>query len=80
MGKGMKKGKGDMNCPLVSIIVPVFNVESYIAECIESIQRQTYRNIQVILVDDGSTDKSGAVCDNYASGDSRIEEIGRAHV
>jgi len=75
MGKGMKEGQGDMNCPLVSIIVPVFNVESYIAECIESIQRQTYRNIQVILVDDGSTDKSGAVCDNYASGDSRIEVV-----
>lgn len=64
-----------MNCPLISIIVPIFNVEAYIAECIESIQRQTYRNIQVILVDDGSTDKSGAVCDNYAAGDSRIEVV-----
>ncbi len=63
----------EMNCPLVSIIVPVFNVEEYIAECIESIQRQSYQNIQVILVDDGSTDKSGAICDNYATGDSRIE-------
>ena len=66
-----------METPLVSIIVPVFNVEAYIAQCIESIQRQTYRNIQVILVDDGSTDKSGAICDNYAAGDSRIEVVHR---
>ena len=60
---------------LVSIIVPVYNVEEYIAKCIESIQRQTYKNLQIILVDDGSTDKSGKICDNYALFDQRIQVI-----
>lgn len=60
---------------LVSIIVPVYNVEVYIAKCIESIQRQTYKNLQIILVDDGSTDKSGEICDNYALFDQRIQVI-----
>ena len=49
--------------PLVSVIVPVFNVEKYIEDCVISIQNQTYRNIEIILVDDGSTDKSGQICD-----------------
>lgn len=61
--------------PLVSIIVPVYNVENYIAECIESIQKQTYRNLQIILVDDGSTDQSGGICDEYAKHDQRIKVI-----
>lgn len=60
---------------LISIIVPIFNVEAYIAECIESIQGQKYRNLQIILVDDGSTDQSGILCDKYAQKDSRIEVI-----
>ncbi|MCI8581818.1 MAG: glycosyltransferase [Dorea sp.] len=60
---------------LISIIVPVFNIETYISECIESIQKQTYRNLQIILVDDGSTDRSGIMCDNYALKDSRIEVL-----
>ncbi len=47
--------------PLVSVIVPVFNVEKYIEDCVISIQNQTYRNIEIILVDDGSTDKSGQI-------------------
>lgn len=60
---------------LVSIIVPVFNVEQYLPECIESIRKQTYKNIEVILVDDGSTDSSGEICDNYAMADKRIKVI-----
>lgn len=60
---------------LVSIIVPVYNVENYIAECIESIQKQTYRNLQIILVDDGSPDQSGGICDEYAKQDQRIKVI-----
>lgn len=60
---------------LVSVIVPVYNVEDYISECIESIQKQTYRNLQIILVDDGSTDSSGILCDEYAEQDRRIRVI-----
>jgi len=70
-----KKVNCHMETPLVSIIVPVFNVEEYISECIESIQRQSYQNIQIILVDDGSTDRSGAICDKYAAHDQRIEVV-----
>ena len=47
--------------PLVSIIVPIFNVEKYLSECIDSILSQTYENIEIILIDDGSTDKSAEI-------------------
>lgn len=50
-----------------SVIIPVYNVEDFLAECIESILRQTYSGFEIILVDDGSTDQSGAICDNYAA-------------
>ena len=60
---------------LISIIVPIYNVEQYIQECIESIQKQTYQNIQIILVNDGSTDLSGEICNRYAESDDRIKVI-----
>lgn len=60
---------------LVSIIVPVYNVESYLQNCINSIMSQTYQNIEVLLIDDGSHDGSGAICDAAASKDSRITVI-----
>ena len=60
---------------LISIIVPIYNVEDYVVKCIESIINQTYRNLEIILVDDGSTDKSGQICDTYAAKDSRIVVI-----
>lgn len=60
---------------LVSIIVPVYNVEPYIETCIQSLIRQTMGNIEVILVDDGSTDRSGELCDQYAEADERIRVI-----
>lgn len=60
---------------LISIVVPLFNIEKYVSECIESIRAQTYENIQIILVDDGSTDKSGEICDKHALLDQRIEVI-----
>lgn len=57
---------------LVSVVVPVYNVSNYIKECIDSIINQTYSNLQIILVDDGSTDGSGHICDFYASMDRRV--------
>jgi len=60
---------------LLSVIVPIFNVEEYLAECIESIISQSYRNLEIILVDDGSNDCSGKICDEYAKVDDRIKVI-----
>ena len=56
----------------VSVIVPVYNVSRFLPECIESVINQTYGDFELILVDDGSTDGSGIICDNYASKDNRI--------
>ena len=58
--------------PLISVVIPVYNVEKYIDKCMESVLNQTYKNFEVILVDDGSTDNSGKICDNYALKDSRV--------
>lgn len=60
---------------LISIIVPVYNVEGYLDRCITSLINQTYKNLEIILIDDGSKDGSGAICDKYASLDSRIKVI-----
>lgn len=64
-----------MNQPLISVIVPVYNSEQYLDKCIASILNQTYPNIEVILVDDGSTDKSPEICDKYAGVDVRVSVI-----
>lgn len=60
---------------LVSVIVPVYNVEKYLQECVDSVLAQTYEKFEIILVDDGSTDKSGTICDTYQKRDSRIVVI-----
>lgn len=61
--------------PLVSMIVPVYNAQDYLSYCIDSLRSQTYENLEIILVDDGSKDDSGAICDAYAQQDSRIHVI-----
>ena len=58
--------------PLVSIIIPVYNAEQYLPFCLDSVKNQSWSNLQIILIDDGSTDSSPQICDLYASTDNRI--------
>lgn len=64
-----------MNNSVISIIIPVFNVETYLKRCVDSVIYQTYRDLEIILVNDGSTDNSGFICDEYSSIDKRIKVI-----
>ena len=64
-----------MSRDLLSVIVPVYNVEKYLIECVDSILTQTYTNIEVILIDDGSKDNSGKICDEYVEKDKRVKVI-----
>lgn len=61
--------------PKISIIVPVYKVEPYLGTCLESVLSQTYQNLEIILVDDGSPDQCGTICDQYALKDNRIRVI-----
>lgn len=61
--------------PIISIIVPVYNVEPYLESCIDSILAQSFSDIEVILVNDGSEDRSGVICDQYLSRDDRVRVI-----
>lgn len=61
--------------PLISIVIPVYNVEEYLVRCLESVIKQTYTNLEIIVVDDGSTDNSGRICDEYKEKDERIKVI-----
>lgn len=60
---------------IISVVVPIYNVEKYLAKCIDSIKVQTYKNLEIILVNDGSADDSGKICDAYAKKDQRIKVI-----
>lgn len=62
-----------MRSPKISVIVPVYNVEKYLSLCIDSILSQTFTDFELLLVDDGCTDKSGEICDGYAKTDARIK-------
>lgn len=64
-----------MNTDMISVIVPVYNVEDKINRCIESIIKQTYPHLDIILVDDGSIDKSGMLCDMWSKRDKRISVL-----
>ncbi len=61
--------------PLISVIIPVYNVENYIGRCFRSVAKQTYKQLEIIFVDDGSTDASGKLCDQYAKYDKRVKVI-----
>ena len=61
--------------PLVSVIVPVYNVYPYLRDCVQSVQAQSYQNWELLLVDDGSTDGSETLCDEYAAQDARVRVL-----
>ncbi len=58
--------------PLISIVLPIYNIENYLRVCMDSILNQTYSNLEIIMVDDGSTDKCSMICDEYMKMDKRI--------
>ena len=60
---------------MISVIVPVYMVEEYLSDCIDSLVNQTYKNLEIILVDDGSKDSSGAICDRYANNHKNIKVL-----
>lgn len=64
-----------MDLPLISVIIPVYKVEKFLPKCLDSIIGQTYKNLEIILIDDGSTDNSGKICDEYALKDTRIRVV-----
>ena len=67
------------NDALISVIVPIYNVEQFLRPCVDSILNQTYSNLQIVLVDDGSTDSCPTICDEYASQDDRIFVIHKSN-
>ena len=64
-----------MKNPLISVVVPIYKVEEYLQRCVDSIINQTYKNLEIILVDDGSPDSCPKMCDNFAKQDKRIKVI-----
>ena len=62
-----------VNIPKISVIIPVYNIEKYLRRCIDSVLAQTYQDFELLLIDDGSKDSSGAICDEYAARDSRVK-------
>ncbi len=65
--------------PLLSVLVPVYNVAPYLEQCLDSILSQPYSDLEVLVIDDGSTDGSGALCDRYAERDQRIRVVHQAN-
>lgn len=75
----MMENINDVSKPKFSIIVPVYNVENYLQECVQSLLNQTFENYELLLVDDGSTDSSGKMCDEFSSIDNRIVVVHKAN-
>ena len=67
------------NKPTISVIVPVYNVEKYLEECVESVLSQTFTDFELLLIDDGSTDSSGDLCDQIAKRDVRVRVIHKSN-
>ena len=67
------------NGPKISVIIPAYNIENYIGECLESLINQTYRNLEILVVNDGSTDSTGDILDSYASKDTRVKVFHKAN-
>ena len=65
----------NMDNDLISVIIPIYNVEKYLRKCVNSVLEQTYHNVEIILVDDGSKDSSGTICDEYTKNDGRVKVI-----
>lgn len=61
--------------PLISVIIPIYNIQNYVKDCVQSVRTQTYNNLEILLVDDGSTDGSGQICDEYKIKDERIKVV-----
>ena len=66
--------------PLVSIIVPVYNIGEYVGKCLESVCGQSYENLEILVIDDGSTDESGKICDEFAAKDKRLKVYHKKNV
>lgn len=78
MESGIQIITGKEKChedPLITVIIPVYNVEAYLPQCLDSVIAQDYSNLDILLIDDGSTDRSGTICDQYAEGDKRVRVI-----
>ena len=71
----MRNKMSELSKELISIVVSVYNVEAYLPKCLESVTRQTYDNLDIIILDDGSTDGSGALCDSFAAKDARARVV-----
>ena len=68
-----------MSNPKISVIIPVYNAEKYLERCIDSILAQTFTDFELLLIDDGSKDKSGEICDEYARKDKRVKVFHKAN-
>lgn len=66
-----------MSNPLISVVIPVYNTAPYLEKCLDSVVKQTYQNLQVIIINDGSTDDSAEICQKFADKDKRIEFINK---
>lgn len=75
IGTAKKTDAVQKNADLISVIVPIYNVQQYLPECLDSLLVQTYTNLEILLIDDGSTDESGKICDEYAAKDDRVRVI-----
>lgn len=75
----MKRASACMNEPLISVIIPIYGVEPYLERCVRSVVNQTYRNLEIILVDDGGRDRCPAICDAWDEKDSRVRVIHKAN-